>query len=429
MADLSQISLVGSPVRESARDETVPPSNPLVLAEHDESDPFEISSDDAAFLDRLGEVHESAPLDVSYTNEGQAIISSSSYVGVLTLPSGLQIEVTPKQSVTRLLWALQYAFDTPIDSMGKETKFTGASSFFDAIGVLFLTELKTVLDQGLHRDYVRTQAVQDNVRGRIDVQRQLQRPEPTPTDFAVEYDEFTTDTVLNRAVLAAVRVLTGLVRDNELAGRLRHEEQRLRQFTTVKPVSVDAVERIELSRLNEHYELLLDLTRTVLAREFFEDISAGRNRSLALFVNMNDIFERLVEQAFRAAAKEIGGLTVEGQASIQNIVDGPHAVSMRPDVLVRHDDGTPATVIDAKWKTGSPSSGDVYQLTSYILALDTCGALVYPGHSDHGGEKSTVMNEYSLRSVELATDAAAPSYQDYVEVLELSARNYLTDIL
>lgn len=429
MADLSQVSLVGSPVQTDGAGETVPPSNPLVLAEHDESEPFDISTDDAQFLDRLDEVHESAPLDVSYTNDGQVIVSSGSYVGVVTLPSGTQIEVTPKQSVTRLLWALQYAFDTPIDSMGKETGFTGASSFFDAIGVLFLTELKTVLDQGLHRDYVRTQAVQEHVRGRIDVQRQLQRPGPTPTDFAVEYDEFTTDTVLNRAVLAAVHVLTGLVRDSELASRLQHEEQRLRQFTTVEPVSVDAVERIELSRLNEHYDLLLDLTRTVLSREFFEDISAGTNRSLALFVNMNDIFERLVERAFRAAAKQIGGLTVEGQASIQNIVDGPHAVSMRPDVLVRHEDGTPAAVIDAKWKTGSASSGDVYQLTSYVLALETCGALVYPGHSEHGGEESTVMDQFSLRSVELATDAVAPSYGDYVDVLEDSAYRYLTSIL
>jgi 5-methylcytosine-specific restriction enzyme subunit McrC len=103
MADLSQISLVGSPVQTSGTVETVPPSNPLVLGEHDESEPFEISSDDAAFLDRLGEVHESSPLSVSYTSDGEAIVSSSSYVGVLTLPSGVQIEVSPKQSVTRLL--------------------------------------------------------------------------------------------------------------------------------------------------------------------------------------------------------------------------------------------------------------------------------------------------------------------------------------
>ncbi len=35
-------------------------------------------------------------------------------------------------------------------------------------------------------------------------------------------------------------------------------------------------------------------------------------------------------------------------------------------------------VADAKWKTGGDSSGDVYQLTSYMLAEGVPGLLVYP---------------------------------------------------
>lgn len=428
MVEFTQLGYRGSPIESDAAEGTYPPNNPIELSEHDSTEPFEISPEDAEFLERVIASNSPAPFGVSYTSDAKVQIQTSSHVGVLTLPSGTQIEVTPKESVTRLLWTLQYAFDTPVDSMGIETEFATASSFFDAIGVLFWNELKAVLDQGLHRDYVRTQAVEEHVRGRIDVQQQLQRLGPQPTDFAVEYDEFTTDTLLNQAVLTAVRVLVRLVRDAELAGRLRYEEQRLRQFTTVTPVSVEAVERIELSRLNEHYEMLLDLTKTVLSREFFEDITAGENRALALFVNMNDIFERIVERSFRAAATRLGGLKVEGQASIQNIVEGPHAVSMRPDVLVRRDDETPVAVVDAKWKTGSVSSGDVYQLTSYILALETCGALVYPGHTEHDGEESTVMGNYPLKSVGLATNAEVDSYSDYVEAIEESAQAYLSEV-
>lgn len=429
MVEFTQLGQLGSPIESGAADGTVPPSDPIELAEHDSTDPFEISQPDAEFLERVVTSNSPAPFSLSYTRDGKIRIQTGSHVGVLTLPSGTQIEITPKESVTRLLWTLQYAFDTPVESIGLETEFTTASSFFDAIGVLFWNELKTVLDQGLHRDYVQTQATEEYVRGRIDVQRQLQRPGPQPTDFAVQYDEFTTDTVLNRAVLTAARVLIRLVRDAELAGRLRHEEQRLRQFTTVAPVSIEAVERIELTRLNEHYEMLLDLTKTVLSKEFFEDITAGENRALALFVNMNDVFERIVERAFRAAAAEIGNLTVEDQASIKNIVEGPHAVSMRPDIVVRQDDGTPVAVLDAKWKGGSVSSGDVYQLTSYILALETTGALVYPGHTKHDGKESIVVGDYLLRSVGLATNAEADSYTEYVEAVEESACICLSDVI
>ncbi|GAA5049605.1 hypothetical protein [Haladaptatus pallidirubidus] len=56
---------------------------------------------------------------------------------------------------------------------------------------------------------------------------------------------------------------------------------------------------------------------------------------------MHDVFERIVERAFTAAAQEFGNFTVEGQASIPNVVEGPHAVSMRLDVLVTRSDGAP----------------------------------------------------------------------------------------
>jgi 5-methylcytosine-specific restriction enzyme subunit McrC len=423
------LSHFGPVIDPTSKDETIPPSDPISLEEHDQTVPFEIDEEDTAFLERLEEECSPAPLSVSYTSEGLAVLSTGSHVGVVTLPSGTQVEVTPKRSVTNLLWALQYAFDAPVESIDVETEFSAASTFFDAIAILFLGELRTVLDRGLHREYVRTNSVRDHVTGRIDVQRQLRRSLSAPTDFAIEHDEFTADSVLNRAVLTATRVLIRLVRDTELASSLRVQEQRLRQFVTPSPVSVEAVERIELSRLNDHYETLVDLTRTVLTRDFFEDVSAGSQRSLALFVNMNYIFERIVERAFRAVAKEHGDMVVEGQASIQNIVDGPHAVAMRPDVVVRNTEGVPITVVDAKWKTGSVSSADVYQLTSYILAMETDGALVFPGHRDRGSEQSSVLDEYALRSITISTNAPVFSYDDYVDALESSAHEYLEEVV
>jgi len=429
MTDITSIGKLGPLVASPKEIETVPPSDPLSLAEHETSEPFPVSDADAEFLKTLGTEYDPAPLTVSFTSDGEAFIGTGSHVGVLTLPSGVQIEIGPKQSVTRLLWALQYAFDTPVDSPTLETELAGASSFFDVIGVLFHAELQRVLDQGLNREYTRTQDVQEHVQGRINVQRQLQRSTAVTTDFAVEYDEFTADNLLNQSVLAAVRILLQLVNDDALLSRLRQQEQRLREFVSVESVSLAAVNRIELSRLNDHYETLLELTETVLAREFFEDITAGDRRSLALFVNMNDVFERVVERAFRNAATTLGGLSVSGQASIPNIVDGPHAVSMRPDVLVERDDGSPVTVIDAKWKTGSVSSGDVYQLTSYILALETPGALVYPSHAGDETGQSRVDGEFPLQSVELATNAAVASYDDYAAAIEQSARTYLETIL
>ncbi|PYZ03046.1 hypothetical protein C8039_12635 [Halogeometricum sp. wsp3] len=57
-------------------------------------------------------------------------------------------------------------------------------------------------------------------------------------------------------------------------------------------------------------------------------------------------------------------------------MDPDHAVS---NVRLSPMTGTAViAVADAKWKTGGDSSGDVYQLTSYMLAEGVPGLLVYP---------------------------------------------------
>ncbi|WP_226023956.1 McrC family protein [Halomicrobium salinisoli] len=429
MTEFLPIGGLGPQIDEAASAETEPPSEPISLGEHENIGPFPVSQADAEFLEGMEERFETAPLDVSFGSDGQVTLSSGSFVGVLTLPSGVRVEVTPKRTVTRLLWALRYAFDTPVDSFDLETDFTSASSFFDAIGILFRAELHSVLSQGLHRDYVPTSSIEQRVKGRIDVQRQLQRPSPVTTDFAVDYEEFTADNTLNQAVLAALRVLITLVSDDELTGQLRAQEQQLREFASVEPVQPAVVRRIELSRLNDHYATLLELATLVLEREFFEDIRAGSQRSLALFVNMNTVFERIVERAFRALAQDRADLRVDGQASIPNLVNGPHSVSMRPDVLVRTTDGRPVLVADAKWKTShdSPSSSDVYQLTSYILSLEVPGVLVYPGGSVE--IPPSTVDGHSLHSFAVPTDSDASSYDDYVQDLEGSVNRLFEQVI
>ncbi|WP_232700606.1 McrC family protein [Halobacterium wangiae] len=429
MTELLPLGGLGPRIDEAAGTETEPPSEPISLGEHETTESFPVSEADAEFLESMEQRFGAAPLGVSFGSDGQVTLSSDSFVGVLTLPSGVRVEVTPKRTVTRLLWALQYAFDTPVDSTDLETDFTSASSFFDAIGILFRTELRSVLSQGLHRDYVPTSSVEERVKGRIDVQRQLQRPSPVTTDFAVNYEAFTEDNDLNQAVLAALRVLIKLVGDDGLTSQLRAQERQLREFVSVASVQPAAVRRIELSRLNNHYAALLELVTLVLEREFFEDIRAGNQRSLALFVNMNTVFERIIERAFRSVARDRRDLRVYGQAAIPDLVDGPHAVSMQPDVLVRTTDERPVFVADAKWKTNphSPSSRDVYQLTSYILSLEVPGVLVYPG--GRVGIPPSTVGGYSLHSFAVATDSDASSYDDYVQALEGSVEELFEQFL
>lgn len=210
-----------------------------------------------------------------------------------------------------------------------------------------------------------------------------------------------------------------LVNDSDIANQLDYQRNRLRKHVSKELITPIELEQVNLTRLNQYYETALSIARIVLAEDFFEDISPGERQSFALFLNMNHIFETMVEQAFREASSKISnGVYVDGQASVPNLIDGPHAVSMRPDVLLSHSETGPQIVADAKWKTrDSSSSSDTYQLTSYILALETPGLIVYPQQSLPEKAPSTVDEEYPLRSITLPTAAPCETYEEYKQEL------------
>lgn len=250
-----------------------------------------------------------------------------------------------------------------------------------------------------------------------------------PTDFAVEYDTLTANTTANQAILAATQILTRLVEGDTLAAVLSRQATQLRQTVEPNHVTSAEIEAIETTRLNAYYADLLELSRLVLQRRFFEDLTAGAVASFGLFINMNTVYEAVVERAVRAGAAQINlDWTVEGQGSLGDLIDGPHAVGMQPDAVVLDEEGCVIAVADAKWKTGGDSSGDVYQLTSYMLAEGVPGLLVYP-QQDETERESVIQGEHVLRSVYLPTAADVSSATEYIEKMEGEAATQLRSII
>jgi 5-methylcytosine-specific restriction enzyme subunit McrC len=79
-------------------------------------------------------------------------------------------------------------------------------------------------------------------------------------------------------------------------------------------------------------------------------------------------------------------------------------------------------VADAKWKTKAPSNADFYQLSTYMLAKDVSGLLVYTDCDGHTASKSEVAGQSPLTLVELPTAADVDSYESFIEALEAAVR-------
>lgn len=354
-------------------------------------------------------------LAIEWLESGQVKLHATSYVGLVTLPGGLTIEILPKVEGTDLLAMLQFSQGIEAETTDEETRFQQGEQFIQALATLFESELNQVLTRGLHTSYRRTRGTEDHIRGRIDVQRQLQRHGPQPTQFECTYDELTQDTLLNQAVLYATDVLLRLVGRGRVGQALARHKQELRRRVELRPVRPVELDAVEVSRLSEHYEDLYRLTRLVLSGLYIDDLYAGGRASSSLLVNMNDIFESVVVEAVRQIYAG-SGVEVVPQARRQELFySGSRSVPIKPDVAVIDDEKT-VFVGDAKWKVDrkgsrSPSSGDLSQMIGYQVAYDGTGILFYPEQDERVQSVYESDLEHDLQVVELPTQS--PGENDY----------------
>ena len=387
----------------------------ITLREYEETEPLDLS--DSALQMLQTEVNSDGErLSVSFDRDGNAILQATQHVGIVSLPDGPTIQIRPKAGQTNLLHLLRYAHGVESVTIERETSISAGRTFIEALAALYEAELENVIRQGLHRDYRRVQDTEKHLRGRLNVQKQIQKQGVAPTQFECSYEELTYDTLPNRSVLFATSVLTRFVRDRTLKQSLLKHRHLLRQRVTLTPIRPTALERVELTRLNEYYADLLRLTKLVLRSIYVREFMTGKQSSFALLIDMNQIFERAVERAVSEAVEEREGWRVASQVTTRNLVtDGKHTISIRPDILVRDSDGQILLVGDAKWKLGRPPNSDFYQMASYQFAHDVPGILIYPEQRGDVETQYSVVDEYPLGLAEFPVPATAEGFSEYID--------------
>ena len=405
----------------------------IQLAEYEESAPIELSQAAAEMLTNEingGDKRDGDRIKLRYTREGKAVLTATQYVGVVSLRDGPTIQVTPKAAGTNLLSLLRYAHNTSATTFESQTQFQQGQTFFDALGSIYETELRRVLNRGLHTDYKRVSGTEQHLKGQLDLQRQLQRQPPTPSAFECTYDELTHDITANQAILYATSLLLGLVSDRSITQSLRQHQQILRRRVELTPVTVQELDGIQLTRLSEYYEDILRLARLVIGNAFVGELQAGSSASFAMLVNMNTIFEQVVERAISEMLSGREGWHTKAQEQSQSLLTGGrHTVTLKPDVTVYDSADTVCLVADAKWKTTSPTNADFYQLTSYMLANDAPGLLVYPDCDGDTSSKSEVAEKFPLSLIELPTASSRMLHEEYIRGIEDTIRTELTHLL
>jgi 5-methylcytosine-specific restriction enzyme subunit McrC len=325
-------------------------------------------------------------------------VSTRQWVGAFSL-GDLRVLVRPKVRPENLFLLLEVGL--PSEAWQAEAiDYATNDELLPALVSFFARTAETTLARGLFHHYRHEEDDLLALRGRIDFVRQFRRG-GVLVPMACSWDDFTADVDENRCLTAAIRLAL------RVPDVPYHDRRRLRRLLAAldgvaeptASVALDRLDRIQYTRLNEHYRPALRLARLILANCTLQD-QHGDTAASAFMLDMNELFEQFVTS--RLQRELLGRLEVKAQSRPH--LDIEKHVEIRPDLtFLQH--GETVGVADLKYKlvgTGAEDAarddgavespqrsrgvvagpvarqGDYYQLLAYTTALGLReGTLIY----------------------------------------------------
>ncbi|MCC6414780.1 MAG: hypothetical protein IT582_02595 [Opitutaceae bacterium] len=328
---------------------------------------------------------------------------ASGIAGSLSLRE-VSLEIVPKFVLgpdqlavwnTSTLFFLEALAGKHVISLIAENQKWASHSVVDLIAYAFADAAdRGFREQAIHV-YRQIEVSTSVLRGRLNIRRQARNALHAPHMLECDVDELNVENPFNDVLKWAATVLQNLAREPTLKTRLS-EIARAIPGEAERSVS----QRHHHLRPPPQYRAwadALELARLV-ANGMALSSNGGRTSGYSLLFNMERAFERFVEVALGHVIQEFGnGRLSSGRqqstAYAQPAFTDGKTLYCRPDNVLLVD-GTPAMVVDAKYKlldsdaakpeneVGAPISQDVYELVAGMFANDCgLGLLVYPSNT------------------------------------------------
>lgn len=263
--------------------------------------------------------------------------------------------------------------------------------------------LQERLLQGVPRRYTPIDELSSTLRGRVDLGRVARRHLGAQHLIPVRHAPLQQDNPLSRVLRALADRLSMMTRVGRTRASLNRSSEALHAARR-SPLTRPLVEAVQLSRLEQEWEPLLDFARLLVASASQDIARGGTHSGCGLMFPLDGLFETLIRNALRHAlmgtAYRLRGGKMVGRL-LRRATDDREIFALKPDVLVDHyPGGGLAFVGDAKWKRLDPGraslglkEGDLYQILAYMRRTKaTSGALFFP----RGDRTQDVLRKHEL---------------------------------
>ena len=331
--------------------------------------------------------------------------------------------------IKNIFYMLSYSF-----TVLKKDGYEGVGSEeFDHAGDLFCEILNRgisqQLKQGLFKTYISKNEDLTAVRGKIDLNRQIQIKIQKKQIVACEYDELSVNNLFNQILKTTSMYF---LRDKSVS---KERKDRLRKlmlfFDEVDELPIKAIpwEQLMFQRNNRTYEMLINICR--LAIEGYLHTTELGDLKMPLFSedNMANLFESFVAEYYKEEIKKIDPkVSVNSQKKLEwdtAETDDPATIRLLPNMYmdIKLVGKNQTLIIDTKYYGQELTGGtgidrfhtdNLYQIFSYVkneeaqTSNEVAGMLLYARTQDSklldNHEFTATGNKFGVRSLDLNTD-------------------------
>jgi 5-methylcytosine-specific restriction enzyme subunit McrC len=362
-------------------------------------------------------------------------LRTSSYVGTITL-GRVKITIHPKIGGQQLFHLLRYASGLRhLDTFALSTIPMEKFGFQDLLIMQLIAEVGDLLLHGLHRTYTATEQQLHTPRGRIDFHQIAHRGGITQAQLPCRYYPRLNDCLINRVLLAGLKLAIRSSEDLSLTSELRRLTARLQDNVSSIALNQHVLRRLsrESNRLVAAYRPSIAIITMLLNAQ---GISLQRETSIqrlpGFLFDMNRFFQALIARFLR---ENLTNVTVVEEYRLKRMMNylpdrNPKrlpAPVLRPDFILKRR-GEIVAILDAKyrdlWAIRVPPRYMLYQLGMYALSQPPgmSATILYPTMAAAACEQAIAINDPDLGQ-ERATIILRPVNLDKLENLILSSEH------
>ena len=276
------------------------------------------------------------------------------------------VDQNNSEIIKNLLFMLKYTSKLDL----KETDLVNlkkCEDIFEVIIYLFAKNLLELLKFDLVKNYELKKENLSCIKGKIQFTKHIKSNLLNKSKFYCEFDEFTSDNLLNQLFKSTICKLIKITKSNENYKLLVNCNIILSDIS-LKHLKEKDLKKIKFTRFNQCYKPSYNLAKLLLFGNSVELSSADINTTSLLF-DMNKLFEEFITKFI---TKEFQEYEIKAQSQL-HLFENPRSFLLKPDILLINKNNS-KIIIDTKYKLlqkeennnhNNVYSGDIYQMIAY----------------------------------------------------------------